>query len=165
MPKYITEQLLKVKHTNADIVEYKNDVTDSVQKPLISVILITYQHLEFIEKSVSGILNQNIDCEWEFIIGDDESKDGTREICIRLAEEYPDRIRLFLHSQKNSRKILEKPCGIFQITCNLLKARGRYIAICSGDDVWTDPLKLQKQLGLMTSDQEISLCYQSWRKV
>jgi glycosyltransferase involved in cell wall biosynthesis len=165
MPKYITEEYLKQKFIKTEVIEHENNVINSIQKPVISVITIAYQHAEYIEDCINGVLMQNLNCEWEYLIADDESTDGTREICIRYAKKYPDRIRLFLHSQENQRKVLNKPSGIFPITYNTLKTRGKYVAGCSGDDVWTDPLKLQKQLELMTSDNEISLCYQSWYKV
>lgn len=165
MPKYITEQLLKQKFIKTDVIEYENNVLNSIPNPLISVIAITYQHVKYIENCLNGILMQNLNCEWELLIAEDESTDGTREICIRFAEKYPNRIRLFLHSQKNLRKVLNKPSGIFPFTYNTLKTRGKYVAGCSGDDIWTDPLKLQRQLDLMTSDDEISFCFQSWQKV
>jgi glycosyltransferase involved in cell wall biosynthesis len=160
--KYITEEYLQENFQKSLIVEYPNNVKEYIPTPIVSVILITYQHVNFIEESIKAILNQQLSFEWELIIGDDESTDGTREICVKYAKLYPNRIRLFLHSQKNVIKVHNQSCGIFQIAYNLLKARGKYIAMCSGDDIWGDSMKLQKQLNLISSNNNISLCFQAW---
>jgi hypothetical protein len=75
MPKYITEEFLKQKFIKKDVIEYENNVLNSIPNPIISVFIITYQHVKLIEHAINGVLNQNLKCEWELIIGNDESTD------------------------------------------------------------------------------------------
>jgi len=79
-------------------------------------------------------------------VGEDDSSDGTREICIKYAKQYPKMLRLFLHSRDNVIYFSKRPSGKFNSMYNLIKARGEFIAICEGDDYWIDPFKLQKQV-------------------
>ncbi|MBS1943526.1 MAG: glycosyltransferase, partial [Bacteroidetes bacterium] len=69
--------------------------------PLVSVVVPTYQHVAYIEDCLNGILLQETTFPVEILIGEDESSDGTREICQRIAAAHPDRIRLFLRSRKD----------------------------------------------------------------
>ena len=158
-------------HSNVDFltIEYlkdhfvKSEVTivneELDSNPLVSVLFITYNHLDYIKESLEGILNQVTSFNLEILIGDDESTDGTREICIDYAKKYPERIKLFLHKRENNIAVLNKPSGIFQITYNILSCRGKYIAICSGDDIWTDKHKLQKQFDLLEINKKFILSY------
>jgi glycosyltransferase involved in cell wall biosynthesis len=102
---------------------------------------------------------QVTDIYYEILIGEDDSGDGTREICLEYAQKYPDKIRLFLHSRENNIKINGKPTGKFNFLYNLYKANGKYIALCEGDDYWTDSNKLQKQVDFLKSHPEFSFCF------
>lgn len=160
--QYISEEYLNESIAKEKVEEVPNNVLSGIDKPLVSVILITYQHIEYIEDSINGIINQKADFDWELIIGDDDSNDGTKEVCINYARENPDRIRLFLNKRTNNLSVLGKPCGIFQITYCILKARGKYIALCSGDDVWQDELKIYKQVEYLEKNKNCSLTYHAW---
>lgn len=119
--------------------------------PLVSICTTTYQHAEFIVECIEGILNQKTDFTFELIIGEDESTDGTREICKKYANKYPDLIRLFLRDRNTScifDEFGERVYG-FNGKWTTRSARGKYIALCEGDDYWSDPLKLQKQIDLL----------------
>lgn len=120
-------------------------------QPLVSVSVITYQHRDFIKDCLEGILMQQTSFPFEIIIGEDESTDGTREICLDYANRYPDKIRLFLRDRKTSQLFDGNGKYIcrFNGKWNRESARGRYIALCEGDDYWTDPLKLQKQVDFL----------------
>jgi glycosyltransferase involved in cell wall biosynthesis len=161
---YLSLSYLKKNHIKEDIIEFPNQTLEVIPNPLVSVILITYQHIDYIEASIKGIINQNFNSDWEIIIGDDDSKDGTRDICLKYAEMYPNKIRFFQHNDRNKIKILDRPCGIFQFTYNLLQARGKYIAICSGDDIWTDSYKLEKQFNFLEAKKCCSLSYHPYRE-
>lgn len=161
----LSKKYLKEHFTEKNPIEFPNLVRDVVPTPLLSVILITYNHISYIEKSILGILSQRTTFPFEIIIGDDDSSDGTREICKQFARQHPDKIRLVQHHRANNIKIMGKPCGIYQIAYNLLAARGKYLAICSGDDYWTDPMKLQKQVDFLEKNPEYSLCFHPWREV
>jgi glycosyltransferase involved in cell wall biosynthesis len=128
-------------------------------EPLVSVRTITYQHAPFIRQCLDSILMQETDFPWEFIIGEDGSTDGTREICIEYAERHPDRIRLFLRDRSLSRfKEGDREKG-FNGLWTRRSARGKYIAVCEGDDYWTDPKKLQKQVEYLEANTDVSMCY------
>jgi glycosyltransferase involved in cell wall biosynthesis len=70
--------------------------------PLVSVTVTAYQHVNYIKECLDGIIMQKTNFDFEIIVGEDESTDGTRELCIEYAEKYPDKIRLFLRDRKLS---------------------------------------------------------------
>jgi len=133
------------------------DISD--QKPLASICILTYQHVNYIKQCLDGILMQQTTFPFEILLGEDASSDGTREICLEYAANHPDKIRLFLHHRENNIAINGTPTGRFNFLYNLYNARGKYIAICEGDDYWTDPLKLQKQVDFLERNQEYVMCY------
>jgi glycosyltransferase involved in cell wall biosynthesis len=119
--------------------------------PVISVCLITYNHVKFIRQAIESVLTQEVSYSWELIIADDFSKDGTRDILLEYKAKYPDRIKLILQ---------EKNVGAAQNWLDLITApRTQYIAYFEGDDYWTDPLKLQKQVDFLEANPEFVACY------
>ena len=117
----------------------------------VSVVTITYGHEKFIGKCIEGVLLQEGNFELEFIISNDKSPDKTSEIVnkYRLEHSKGSCIR-FIDHQKN--------IGImpnFYETIN--SSTGDYIAICDGDDYWTDPLKIQKQVDFLEANQDYIL--------
>lgn len=119
--------------------------------PLVSVCITAYNQEEYIAQAIESVLAQQTSFDVELVVGDDGSTDRTGEICRGYAEKYPDRIRLLtspvnLGMRANYKRIFEA-------------CRGRYIAICDGDDWWTDPQKLELQVELMESDSECGMCY------
>src|SRR5690606_37807476 len=127
---------------------------DSEIKPLVSVCVQTYNQEHYIKQCLEGILMQQTTFPFEIILGEDESNDGTREICKQYAAQYPDKIKLFLRSRKDVIYINGNPTGRFNFIENLKACSGKYIALCEGDDYWTDPLKLQKQVDFLESNKE-----------
>jgi len=125
----------------------------------VSVCIQTYNHEPFIAQALDTVLMQETDFDYEIILGEDESEDGTREICIEYARRYPDRIRLFLRSRKDVIYIDGGPTGRFNFTENLKAARGDYIALLDGDDYWTNPHKLQKQVEFLEAHPECAICF------
>src|SRR5699024_568939 len=136
-------QDFKDAYQKVPIGHYPNNVPDD---PVVSVCVQTYQHVDYIEDCLEGILMQKTDFSYEILLGEDASTDGTREIWIKYAQKYPDKIQLFLHERENNISIAGQPTGRFNFLYNLYSAKGKYIALCEGDDYWTDPLKLQKQV-------------------
>jgi glycosyltransferase involved in cell wall biosynthesis len=119
--------------------------------PLLSVCLITYNHVNFIKQAIDGVLMQKVDFAWELIIADDFSTDGTREIVLEYKNKYPDLIKLILQ---------EKNVGAAQNFIDLITApKSKYIAYFEGDDYWTDPLKLQKQVDFLETNPDFSICF------
>ncbi len=122
-------------------------------KPLVSVKTITYNHEPYIRQCIEGVLMQKTDFPIEYVIGEDCSTDGTREIVAAYAQQYPDVIRL-ITSDRN--------VGARE---NALRTReicsGEYVAVCEGDDYWIDPLKLQKQVDFLESHTDCAFCFHS----
>ncbi|MCA9182051.1 MAG: glycosyltransferase, partial [Planctomycetales bacterium] len=128
-------------------------------QPLVSVWVITYNHALFIRQCLDSILAQKVDFAFEICLGEDESNDGTRDICKEYAQRYPETIRLYLRERNDPAR---KQCaGAWQFNfIETFKAcRGKYIATCDGDDYWTDDRKLQKQVDLLEQHAEYSGCF------
>ena len=127
--------------------------------PLVTVLTVTYQHAPYIRKCVEGVLSQRTTFPVEQLIGEDGGNDGTREICESLAAENPTSVKLFVRDRKDVIYINGRPTGRSNFVKLLNSSKGKYIAICEGDDYWTDPLKLQKQVDFMEAHPEYSMCF------
>ncbi|WP_303330005.1 glycosyltransferase [uncultured Muribaculum sp.] len=123
--------------------------------PLVSISCITYNHASYIKECIDGFLMQQTNFNFEVLIHDDHSTDGTEEIIKEYAKQYPDIIKPLF--EKENQYSLGKPIG--SAVWNLPRARGEYIAICEGDDYWTDPYKLQKQVDFLESHPDYGMCY------
>ena len=114
----------------------------------VSVILMAYNQEEYISKTIDSILCQKTNCNYELVIGEDCSSDSTRDICIKYSQAFPDKICLLLN---------RKNIGMQQNFIQCLRlAKGKYIALCDGDDFWTDPQKLQMQYDLLENNSDFS---------
>lgn len=123
-------------------------------KPLVSICCITYNHENFIRNTIEGFLMQKLSFPIEIIIHDDASTDKTAQIIKEYADRNPDSIvSIFQTTNQYSQGIKPWPNFVFP------RARGKYIALCEGDDYWTDPHKLQKQVDLLEGNQEYVLCF------
>lgn len=131
----------------------------STYQPLVSVVVPTYQHVHYIAACLEGILGQETLFPVEILVGEDESSDGTREICQQFARAYPGRIRLFLRSRKDVIHINGRPTGRANFLALLNAAKGTYIALCEGDDHWIDKKKLQQQITLLEADPNAVACF------
>lgn len=125
---------------------------------LVAIWMVTYNHEKYISKAIEGIISQSTNFRYEIFIGEDFSTDNTAELCQKLKKKFPDKIDLTIHktnigSLANAKMIYEK--------CQ--NSGAKYIAMCEGDDYWTDPLKLQKQVDFLDSHQEYSMCFHSVR--
>ena len=122
-------------------------------KPIVSICCITYNHENYIRDAIEGFLMQKTTFPIEIIIHDDASTDKTAEIVKSYAEKHPDLILPILQAENQYSK------GIPISTYAYPKARGKYIAFCEGDDYWTDPYKLQKQVDFLESNPDCSWCF------
>lgn len=125
------------------------------KQPLVSICSLTYNHAPFIRQCLDGMLMQQTTFEFEIIINDDCSTDGTTDIIREYAKRYPKIIKPIFHEENQYQKGLR---GFFQKFV-FPKAQGKYIALCEGDDYWTDPLKLQKQVDFLETHPDYSLCF------
>lgn len=121
----------------------------------VSACIITYNHQDYIIESIEGALSQKLNCEYEIVIGIDKSTDETLKICEDYASKYPAKIRLLKR---------ETNLGMIGNWVDTIKScKGSYIAICEGDDYWTDPLKLQKQVDFLDTNSEFSICFTDYQ--
>lgn len=119
--------------------------------PLLSVAVITYNHEKYIAQMIEGVLCQKTNFSFELIIGEDNSTDKTREICLSYQEKYPEIVKILCP---------ERNLGAhenFVVTFN--ECQGKYTAICEGDDYWTDESKLQKQVDFLEANPDYAICF------
>lgn len=117
----------------------------------VSVLMITFNHEQYIKQSLDSILCQETDFDYEIVVGEDCSTDGTRGILQSYQQRYPDRIKLLLP---------EKNLGMMANFMQTFSAcSGEYIALLEGDDYWTSPLKLQLQADFLDSHPECAECF------
>lgn len=128
----------------------------------MSVRLLAYNHAEYIEPCLDAILGQKTSFDYEIVIGEDASTDDTREICISYAEKYPEKIRLFLNDRSNNIPIYNKPSGLFNSIYTNFMITSKYVAMCEADDLWGDPLKLQKAVTYLEKHPETVMCFGSF---
>ena len=125
-----------------------------MNKPLVSICCTTYNHSKFIKKALDSFIMQETKFKFEICIGEDYSDDNTRNICIEYAQNYPNIINLFLRDRKNTVYIDGYATGRFNLAETIKKCKGKYIAICEGDDFWTDSNKLQDQVDFLENNPE-----------
>src|SRR5690554_6640453 len=120
--------------------------------PLVSICCATFNQASFISQAIESFLSQKTSFKFEIIIHDDASTDGTASIVKKYEQEHPNLIKA-IYQKKNqySQGIKPWPNFVFPI------ARGKYIALCEGDDYWTDPFKLQKQVDFLEANMDVSL--------
>ena len=126
-----------------------------MEQPLVSICCITYNQVHYIRQCIEGLLMQKTSFPFEIIINDDCSTDGTAEIIEEYASQHPHLIHPIYHVENEYSKGVR---GMFATFC-FPKARGKYVAMCEGDDYWTDPSKLQRQVDFMESHPDYSLCF------
>ena len=128
-----------------------------IQKPLLSVCLITYNHEKYIRETLDGIFIQQTNFPFEVIIADDFSRDNTRNIILEYQEKYPEIIQLIFQ---------EKNVGPALNWLDLMHSpKGKYVAYLEGDDYWTNPLKLQKQVDFLEENPDYSICFHNIQEV
>ena len=123
--------------------------------PKVSVVTITYGHEKYIAETLDGILMQQYDGPVEFIIANDNSPDATDEVVKKYFLENPAPSNFEIKYTKHETNKGMMPNFIWALE----QATGKYIALCEGDDYWTDPLKLQKQVDFLESHPDYSVTF------
>jgi glycosyltransferase involved in cell wall biosynthesis len=123
-------------------------------KPLVSVLMVTYNHANYLAEAIQGVVSQKSDFPFELIIGEDASTDDTRSIALEYQRRYPEIVRVVYSSANvgmnaNGKRIFAK-------------ARGAFIAFCEGDDYWRVPHKLARQIELISADEGIGAVHTDW---
>lgn len=122
-------------------------------KNLVSVICLTYNQKEYIKNALDSILSQKAEIEFEIIVHDDASDDGTVEILREYQNKYPQIIRLILEEKNLFSQEID---FFYSIVTDC--AKGEYIAICEGDDYWISDEKLQIQYDALRNHMECDMC-------
>ena len=123
--------------------------------PLVSICSITFNHEPYVAQALDGFLMQNVEFPFEILIHDDASTDNTAQIIKKYEKKFPELIKP-IYQKENQ---FSKGVDVFQL--NVQRAKGKYIAICEGDDYWTDPNKLQMQVDFLESHPDYSMCFHS----
>lgn len=124
------------------------------QPLMVSIKCITYNHEPYIRQCLEGFVMQKTNFRFEAVVHDDASTDGTADIIREYAEKYPDIIKPIYETENQYSKKDGSLGRIMDAACT-----GKYIAMCEGDDYWTDPLKLQKQVDILESNPEVGLVH------
>ena len=119
----------------------------------VSVIVHTYKHENYIRQTLDSIVNQQVDFEYEVIVGDDASPDSTPDIIREYQQKYPHLIKPLLHPVNLG------GFGKNNTMATLAEAKGQYIAPMDGDDYWTNPHKLQKQVDFLDANPDFVACF------
>ena len=121
----------------------------------VAIWMVTYNHSKYIGEAIEGILKQKASFRFKLFIGEDCSTDDTRQICRKYTDAHPDLIELICTEQNN---MWTNSLNIWE-ACH--KSGAKYIAMCEGDDYWTDPLKLQKQVDFLETNNDFTLTFTS----
>ena len=119
--------------------------------PMVSIFCLVYNHEPFIAQTLEGFLMQKNNFTTQIVLGEDCSTDGSRTVILEYAQKYPGKFKLLLHDANigalNNQQMVFEHCD------------GKYIAMCEGDDYWTDPLKLQKQVDFLENNPDYGLVH------
>ena len=118
---------------------------------VVSVCTMVYNHENFIAQTIEGVLAQKCSFKLEMILGEDCSTDNSRAIIKKYESLYPDIIKPIYHTHNIGAKKNSVLC--------LQACTGKYIALCEGDDYWTNPNKLQMQFDFMEAHQDFTMCF------
>lgn len=124
------------------------------QSPLVSIICISYNQDQYLAQTLDSFLMQKTNFSFEVIVHDDASVDNTRKILRGYVNKYPDIIKvIYAKSNRFSKKDYSFISELFKI------AKGKYIAMCEGDDYWTDNNKLQLQVDYLEKYKSHAMCF------
>ena len=126
-----------------------------VSNPLVSIILLVYNQSKFLRQALEGLLMQRTSFYYEIIIHDDASIDGSKNIIEEYAMNFPNIINP-IYQEENKHSVF----GInYVFNYAVSKSKGKYIAMCAGDDYWIDPLKLQKQVDILEMNPNLGMIH------
>lgn len=157
---YTKEKMLPPPWNDKDSCKYT--IYPEQNNPVVTVACVTYNHVKFIRQAIDSFLMQKTTFPFEIIIHDDASTDGTVDIIKKYAKKYPDVIKIILQKKNQYEQGMRSGVlfGYDPLVRHVLPiAKGKYIALCEGDDYWTDPMKLQKQVNHLDIHPEQVMCY------
>ncbi|WP_265132317.1 GNAT family N-acetyltransferase [Chryseobacterium oranimense] len=123
----------------------------------VSIFVMVYNHGQYLKDCLDSLLEQKTNFNYDIVVGEDCSKDNSREILLSYQKLYPGKFKLLLHPNNigavDNQNITYENCS------------GKYIAICEGDDYWTDDLKLQKQIDFLENNPDYSLTFHKIKEI
>lgn len=137
--------------------EVFSEPLELVERPLVSVLMSTYNHAEYLAEAIEGVMAQRASFDYELIIGEDASTDSTRQIALEYQRRYPEKIVVVTAAGNvgpyaNIRRIFAQ-------------SRGRYIAFCEGDDFWCTADKLERQIACFERDPAVGGVHSNWTRM
>lgn len=132
---------------------------NSLSQPVVSICCATYNHAPYIRQCIDGFVMQKTIFPFEILIHDDASTDGTQDVIREYATKYPDLIKPIYQKENQYSKGVK-----VSLTYNYSRAKGKYVALCEGDDYWIDPYKLQKQVDFLESHPDYAMCSHRWNE-
>lgn len=123
-----------------------------MQHPLVSVIMITYGHEKYIQKAIEGVFLQKTNFPVEFIIANDCSPDNTDELVKEIIKKSPPNIQVRYTKHEANKGMNLNFIWAYQ------QVKGKYVAVCEGDDYWIDENKLQKQVDFLEQNPNYAIC-------
>jgi len=128
---------------------------EPVDAPIVSICCTTYNHGPYIAEAIESFLMQETDFVFEILIRDDCSTDHTSTLVKEYTDKYPTLIKPIFEKENTYSKGVKPMLQLYKV------ARAKYIALCEGDDYWTDPLKLQKQVDFLEQNDDYVITYTS----
>lgn len=119
----------------------------------VSIVCITYNQKKYVGRMLESLINQKTDFDYEILIHDDASDDGTQEVIAKYEKKYPEKIKAIMQKENQYSKGVNP-----NISFNYPRVKGKYIAYCEGDDYWNDSNKLQMQFDVMELNKDCSVC-------
>ncbi len=143
----IVDEMSKIDKLNKDLGVMESSIVVSIQ-------CLVYNHKPFLRDCLEGFVMQKTNFKFEAIVHDDASTDGSADIIREYAEKYPDIIQPIYRTENLYQK------DKVQFREMIIKHYvGKYVAICEGDDYWTDPYKLQKQVDFLEANPDYTMCF------
>lgn len=127
---------------------------------MVTVVCLTYNHADFIREALDGFVAQQTPWRFEVLVHDDASTDGTAEIVRHYEALFPGLIRGVYQTENQYSKGVNIPRTFLYPLI-----RGRYVALCEGDDYWTDPHKLDKQVAALEAHPDVDICAHRTRRL
>lgn len=126
------------------------------EKPLVSVAFVCFNHANYVKQALDSVLSQKVDFDFEVVIADDASIDGTAEIAKEYQTLFPRHIVLLLANENMGK---HSGTGMINLVRCFDQCRGKYVARLEGDDNWSDPEKLQRQVNFLNSNSDCVACH------
>lgn len=134
--------------------EIMKNWSGTVDNPMVSILTVTFNHDKYIKDALNSFLKQETSFPFEIIVHDDASQDNTKKIVKEYEAKFPHIIKPIYQKENQYSK------GITNPACFILpKTKGRYIAVCDGDDYWTGTSKLEQQVTFLEKNKKYSMVY------